>query len=355
MRRLVPIAVWIMSSRAATTSEEWYGSGDLDNYEESEITDAKEWTSSDSDAPSSAIDTSGEDALSSEEAKGDIINPEDVVPNLDDFGTSTSTNVTGKLIYTCGGTGSDLSYCQFPFSTLAGNTYTDKCADQVEDNPDISTDRPWCFVSATEWGFCDCEANLDFTYITAPVHGDTSSREFEIQVRMDFPATVWCNLQAETDENLRSLESIAGKPGAGGVAAITDAMIWRSMGARIVFNAKVDFMKIHKKIVCQAKSEGLVKQPSFVSMLLGTNTKRPDGSSEDGSDDSDDDKAGPVLLTRTNGATVYSVLVFMLITSAIGVGLALEARKKLMFMLVNNMEEDNGNLDTHRPFRVTTK
>jgi hypothetical protein len=322
-------------------SEEWFGE-DIHDTSMTGSTNADEWSTM-TDSDSSSQISEGEDALSEIE-KTTISEVEEVISGLDDFSSMTGANVTGRLIYTCGGTSKELSYCQFPFTTLAGNTYTTSCADQVEDNPDISTDRPWCFVSATEWGFCDCESNFDFTYITFP-HNSTA-REIAIQATIDYPSRIWCNLQSANDTSLVG----TGGPH-GGSANMTNVMIWRSMAAQINFIVPIEYMRSHTKIVCQAQSDGLLKQPDPVSVLLGSNTRKP---TDDDEDDDEDAKDGLRLITRTNGATVYSVVIVMIVVTAIGVRLALDARKKLMFTLIND-EEDNNYANHGHPLKVMTK
>jgi hypothetical protein len=127
------------------------------------------------------------------------------------------------------------------------------------------------------------------------------------------------------------------------------------MAAHISFMVPIEYAKANPKIVCQAQSDGLLKQPDPVSVLLGTNTNKPtDDEKDEDDDDEEDTDSGPRLITRTNGATVYSVLILMIIAGAIGVKLALEARKKLMFALISNEEEQNGT-NYGQPLQVVTK
>lgn len=226
------------------------------------------------------------------------------------------------LIYTCEGSAAKLAYCQFPFSTLAGNEYTNSCADKVEDNPDVSVDRPWCFVSATKWGFCDCQANLDFNYIA-------THHEIRVQANLDYPGTVWCALMAEKD-TLPSLAMVVNgtEPGRyqGGWGEISAGMIMASIDAQIVFSA--NFTNVTKNfIACQANVPGIAIQPTSVGTLLGSQTP-------DDPEPETPEHPPPQLITRTNGATIYSIIIMIVLGSFIGVRYALDQRRLIMFSLL---------------------
>ena len=256
----------------------------------------------------------------------------------------------GTVIYTCGGTAKgDLSYCQFPFTTLAGNEYTNKCADQVEDNPDVSVDRPWCFVSATDWGFCDCTGNLDFTHLVTPDPSDPTKGHIVVQVNIDYPGTIWCYLEGVDSKAQVGLAQITNGTVAGGSTVISAAMIMQSMVASISFSASVHTMQANPVLACSANCTGLMTQPETVKMALGT---RPD---EIDQEEPETDPNRPRLITRTSGALVYSIVILMVLGSIIGARYALEIRERMMFSMLANDATDNGSVQYGQPLRIITK
>ena len=248
---------------------------------------------------------------------------------LDDFGTGTTAPPPATLIYTCGGTAEKLGFCQFPFATLAGNEYTHTCADKVEDNPDYTVDRPWCFTSASEWGFCDCDAFFDLTYVTLPNAHDATLRDIQIQVTLDYPGTIWCALSANKT-HIPSLADIQqnAKPTefVGATGIMMPEMILRDLVAHVVFSATPAFMKTRPFLSCQAHVPGLLKQPEPIGMVLGSNRVDPGGNKQP--DDEDEDP--PHLITETSGAMMYSTLIIMLLSGFIGVRYAMDRRDEML-------------------------
>lgn len=248
---------------------------------------------------------------------------------LDDFATGTTEPPPSTLIYTCGGTAEKLAYCQFPFETLAGNEYTHSCADKVEDNPDYTVDRPWCFTAASEWGFCDCNAFFDLTYVTLPHPGDTTLRNVQIQVTLDYPGSVWCSLSANST-HLPTHAEIENKSHpndfAGASASIGTEMILRNVVAQIVFSATPAFMKARPYLACQAAVPGLLTQPDPIGLLLGSNRVDPGGDHQP----DDEEDAPPRLVTETSGAMMYSTIIIMLLSAFIGVRYAMDRRDQLL-------------------------
>ena len=244
---------------------------------------------------------------------------------VDDFGDNTTPAPPKTLIYVCGGTAKDLAYCQFPFSTLAGNYYTSTCADKVEDNPDYSVDRPWCFTSATEWGFCDCEAFFDFSYFTEHNAENKALRDVKIQVKLDYPGTVWCSLW-NTQDHFPPLVDIQSNQVTGASTNVSEDMITRKIDGQLVFSATPEFMKSHLYLSCQAHVPGLLNQPKPVVTQLGTK--------KDMLDDPDEDAAvAPPkarLVTETSGALMYSTLIIMVLASFLFYQYAMDRRAKVM-------------------------
>ena len=223
------------------------------------------------------------------------------------------------LIYVCEGTADyPLAYCEFPFSTLAGNEYTNSCADLVEDNPDVSVDRPWCFVSATDWGFCDCQAQLSFHAITVTTG---SKVQLTVQATLDHPGTVWCSLTAPVDP-LPALNSTY----VGASGQVTDVMILSSISATFSFTVDVAVTKTKNYLACQALVPGIAIQPKSVGYILGsTPTDAP----------TTEEETSIKLITVTNGATIYSLMILVVLGSFIGTRYALDLRK-LMLLEVSN-------------------
>ena len=256
----------------------------------------------------------------------------------------------GTVIYTCGGTArDDLPFCQFPFSTLAGNEYTDKCADQVEDNPDVSVDRPWCFVSATDWGFCDCTASLDFSHLVSPDPADSTKGNIAVQVTIDYPATTWCYLEGVDAKAQVGLAHLMNGTVVGGSTVISAAMIRQAMVASISFTASLHTMQANPVLACSANCTGVMTNPETVKMVLGT---RPD---ETDNEDPEPDSTRPRLLTRTSGALVYSIVILMLLGSIIGARYALGIREKMMFSILNEVSVEGSTVHYGLPLQVITK
>jgi hypothetical protein len=255
---------------------------------------------------------------------------------VDDFGDNTTPPPPKTLIYVCGGTAKNLAYCQFPFSTLAGNYYTSTCADKVEDNPDYSVDRPWCFTSSNEWGFCDCDAFFDFTYFTEHNAENKTLRDIKIQVKLDYPGTVWCSLW-KTPDSLPSLEDIEASRATGGSTSVSEDMIARKIDGQVGFSATPEFMKSHLYLSCQAHVPGLLNQPKPVVTQLGTK--------KDLVDDPDDDAAAAPpkarLVTQTSGALMYSTLIIMVLASFFFYQYAMDRRAKVMSFMRISQEDSH--------------
>ena len=309
--------------------------GDPDNPVDYNSTNHDLIESTGGDAWNDGMETDAPDSSSG----GSDINPNDVHGSLDDFSDGTTAAPPATLIYTCGGTANQLGFCQFPFTTLAGNEYTHSCADKVEDNPDYTVDRPWCFTAASEWGFCDCSATFDMTYVTAQNLRNSSLRDIQVQVSLDYPGTIWCSLTVN-ETRLPTLTQVMNAGNtvtyAGGAAAMSDDMVLRSMDAHVLFSATPDFMKAHPYLACQASVPGLLTQPDAIGMMLGSNTVKPPSPGDPNDDGSN---AGPVLLTETSGAAIYSLIIAMILGSFIGVKVALEKRAALLaFSPIANKE-----------------
>jgi hypothetical protein len=266
--------------------------------------------------------------------------------SIDENAQSIPTNA----IYTCGGTAQgELSFCQFPFTTLAGNEYTNKCADQAEDNPDVSVDRPWCFVSATDWGFCDCSATLDFTHLVAPDTSNKTKADIVVQVTIDYPATIWCYLEGVDAKTSIGLAEVTNGTVAGATTTISAEMILQSIVATVLFPASVHVMQAKPILVCSANCPGLMTQPEPVKIALGT---RPD---EEETDRTEPDLSKPHLITRTSGSLVYSIVILMLLGSIIGARYALDIREKMMFSILNEVSMDRSQVQYGVPLQVITK
>ena len=226
-------------------------------------------------------------------------------PNVISDDTSNVQPPT-TLIFVCEGTAQTLSFCQFPFTTLAGNEYTRSCADKVEDNPDYSVDRPWCFTSATEWGFCDCNAFFDFTYVISHNAQLSSKRDITVQIKMTYPGTAWCSLWSD-DTYLPPMSAIEQGQVSGAVVNITRDMIVQDINGQVDFSVPLEQVKTHPHLTCQASIPGLPTNPNPVSTTLGTKKDML----EDPSDSSDTSQDKPRLVTRTSGALMYSTLILM--------------------------------------------
>ena len=237
-----------------------------------------------------------------------------------------SDDPPATLIYVCGGSSEELEYCEFPFTTLAGNEYSHSCADQVEDNPDVFVDRPWCFVSASRWGFCDCKATIGFTYITQSHSG--GGVHLVVQAHTDYPGTIWCSL-SDPASALPKLSDITNSTNpakfAGGAAVLTDHMIYAQMDVQIEFTVNATFAHVNSFLACQAFVPAIATQPEPIGLILGTVTDFPDSTDED---------TKPKLVTSTNGATIYSLIILILLGGFIGTRYALDQRKLLMFELL---------------------
>ena len=267
---------------------------------------------------------------------------------LDLNGTSIPNS---NVIYTCGGTaeGQQLSYCQFPFTTLAGNEYTNKCADQAEDNPDVSVDRPWCFVSATDWGFCDCTPSIDFTYLVAMDSVNKTIGNIVVQVSLDYPGTVWCYLEPTGSKTNVQLAHIQNGTVTGGSTTISAAMILQSMVATLSFNASIHSMQTNPVLACSANCTGMVLQPDPMKIVLGS---RPE---DDEEEDPDPESTKPRLLTHTSGALVYSILILMLLGFIVGARYALNMRERLMYAILSESDGQDASVQYGLPLRITTK
>ena len=263
-----------------------------------------------------------------------------------------------NVIFTCGGTAEgNLAYCQFPFTTLAGNEYTNKCADQVEDNPDVYVDRPWCFVSATDWGFCDCEASIDFTHLVTTNSVDKNKTDVVVQVSMDYPGTIWCYLEAgrqnddDASKNNKPLSAIENGTVVGASTTISAPMIIQSMVATISFSVQSHSVHLTPVLACSANCTGLMIQPLPVRVTLGTNPADKDDEGEDDVVES----TRPHLITRTSGALVYSIVMLMLLGSILGARYALNIREKLMFVALNQDDLEQSAVQYGLPLQVVTK
>jgi hypothetical protein len=244
------------------------------------------------------------------------LNPQpDHSGNLDD----QSSNPPTTLIYVCEGSSKPLAYCQFPFTTLAGNEYTSSCADKVEDNPDYSVDRPWCFTSATEWGFCDCEAFFDFSYVTSHNAADSSIRDLTIQVKLSYPGKVWCDLGS--DESYVPLPSSLPVDS---VVEVTRGMILENINGQVEIHATLDRMKSHPYLSCHAAVPGLRTNPKPMITKLGTKKEVLEDP-----DDDDSPEEKPRLITHTSGALMYSTLIFMTLASFFFYRYAMDRRARL--------------------------
>ena len=242
-------------------------------------------------------------------------------PNTYDYSGGSTRAPPATLVYTCGGTAPHPSYCEFPFTTLAGNSYTQSCADKVEDNPDYTVDRPWCFTSATEWGFCDCSGQIvSLKYVTIPNAHNATLKDIEVQVTMDYPGTVWCSLSASADK-LPTLASILNNTNIGGVGMVSTDMIVQNVETQIVFSATAAMMKSHPYLACQGHMPGMETQPSPVGLILGS------GSSVNNGDDSDEP---PLILTYTSGAMMYSVVIIMVLGFFVGYKYAMDSRVQVI-------------------------
>lgn len=271
---------------------------------------------------------------------------------IDEFLDLNVTSIPdSNVIYTCGGTAEgQLSFCQFPFTTLAGNEYTNKCADQVEDNPDVSVDRPWCFVSATEWGFCDCTPSLDFTYLVAIEPVNKTKGDIVVQVSIDYPGTVWCYLEGMKSNNKVQLAHIQNGTVYGGSTTISAAMILQSMVATVSFTAPINSMQTNPVLACSANCTGMTIQPDPVRIVLGS---RPE--EDDDEEDPEQESTKPRLLTRTSGALVYSIFMLMILGFIVGARYALGIRERLMYTILNEHEGHHTSFGHAVPLRITTK
>ena len=229
------------------------------------------------------------------------------------------------LIFVCEGTAKSLSYCQFPFSTLAGNDYSSTCADKVEDNPDYSVDRPWCFTSATEWGFCDCQGFLDFSYVSGQYGTDHDIRDFKVQIILSHPGTVWCAL-SQSDTSLPSLQDVITQKVPGGSTDVTIAMVRQDVNGQVEFHANLDIVRTHPFLSCQASVPGLPANPGPVVTKLGTKKDML----EDPTDDLDNTPAKPRLITHTSGALMYSTLIVMILAGFFFYRYAMDRRAKML-------------------------
>lgn len=245
---------------------------------------------------------------------------------VDDFSDSPN-GVPETLIYVCGGTAEPLGFCQFPFTTLAGNSYTHSCADKVEDNPDYAVDRPWCFTTATEWGFCDCTTQIWLSYVSLQNGQNSTMRDIQVQVDMEYPGTIWCSLAA-TPNDLPSLHTIVNNTEAnryaGGFSILRRDMILRSVKAQIVFTTTPAYMKSHPYLACQARVPGILTPPEPSILKLGANTATPID------DNTDTEVEPPKILTETSGALMYSVVIFMILGGFIGYRYAMDKRAELL-------------------------
>ena len=296
-----------------------YGNGDQSGYNES----------SNDLIPDSTGEAWGDAVDASQNTTPDpSANTGDQYGQLDDYTDNNNGNPPPPttLIYTCGGTAKQLAYCQFPFATLAGNEYTHSCADKVEDNPDYTVDRPWCFTGASEWGFCDCLATIDFTYVTAPNWHNNTMRDISVQVTIDYPGTLWCALTAKGDK-LPGLNTVANKTEParymGGVGMMTTDMILRNMQSQISFTSSPEFMKAHPYLTCQATIPGLLIQPEPNTMMLGSNTPKPDRPPTD-------EEEPPKILTETGGALMYTTVVTMILGFLLGYRYAMQKRQQIV-------------------------
>jgi hypothetical protein len=242
-------------------------------------------------------------------------------------GVVASPHNASTLIYTCGGTAGPLGFCQFPITTLAGNTYTESCADKVEDNPDYTVDRPWCFTSAAQWGFCDCQAAFSFAYVTTGNTKIVNHRDIRIEVSVNYPGTVWCSLSSDS-KTLPSLAQLKNNTSsfAGGFTDVTPDLIIANIDAFVTFSVADTFIKSHTHLACQALLPGLQTQPSPIGVKLGASGSATNGGTESPFPTS----SVPFLVTTTSGALMYSVLIAMILAAFIGTRTALDYRNKLL-------------------------
>jgi hypothetical protein len=258
---------------------------------------------------------------------------------------TTPEQLPSNLIFVCEGTAKALSYCQFPFSTLAGNHYTSTCADKVEDNPDYSVDRPWCFTSATQWGFCDCEGFLDFTYVSNQLGNDHNTRAFTVQMKLSHPGTVWCAL-SQTEAAVPALADVTGQKVIGASTDVSIDMIRQEINGQIEFQASLEVVRTHPFLSCQADIRGLPANPKPVVTKLGTKKDML----EDPTDDSDNQLVKPKLVTRTSGALMYSTLIVMILAGFFFYRYAMDRRIKMLSFIRLEQEET-----ALRPLKVVSQ
>jgi hypothetical protein len=276
------------------------------------------------DAGSASNDESSDSAVTSYTGGGTLAKNESASP-------------PSTLIYTCGGTADLLGYCQFPFTTLAGNTYTNSCADKVEDNPDYTVDRPWCFTSASEWGFCDCRAAFSFAYVTTQNALNSTIHDIRIQISVNYPGTVWCSLSSDKKSipSLSQLNASNSTNFIGSSTYVSPDLIKADLDAIVTFSATTIFIKAHPWLACQASLPGLSNQPSPLGLILGAS-----GSASNGGTDNPSASSVPFLVTTTSGALMYSVLIAMILGGFIGTRTALDQRRKLLRFAKLDTEEE---------------
>jgi hypothetical protein len=261
---------------------------------------------------------------------------------IDDSNASFTSPKT--LIYVCEGTARPISFCQFPFTTLAGNEYTSSCADKVEDNPDYSVDRPWCFTSATEWGFCDCQAFFDYTYVVSHNPTNNSLRDLTAQIKISYPGTVWCALWTNSSFS-PPLSDVTSGAIVGGSIEITRDMLLQDIDGQVDFSASLDQMKSPLYLSCQANIPGLPSNPNPVVTLLGTKKDMLD----DPSDAADPGPIKPRLVTRTSGALMYSTLICLTLAGFFFYRYAMDRRDHLLKFTRISQEET-----IRKPFTKTS-
>jgi hypothetical protein len=279
------------------------------------------------------VEETGNDGTVAEEEPDQLLG-DDNSEKADDFGEATIPPPPSTLIYVCSGTAKPMAYCQFPFSTLAGNHYTSTCADKVEDNPDYSVDRPWCFTSASEWGFCDCDAFFDFSYVTDHNFSDKTLRDIKVQIKLDYPGSVWCALSPDS-KSLPSLSGVTSGAVTGAATSVTHDMIARDISGQLQFSATPDFMKAHVFLSCQADVPGLINKPQPVVTQLGTEKDMLD----EPDDDEDTAPPKPRLVTKTSGALMYSTLIFMILTAILFYRYAMDRRMQMLSFIRLDQDE----------------